>query len=82
MDFQKQDVAAPSLLRVFLAWGHGGAWAAPGNPRIAYAGKPYVYKLYVVRELPKAGESLEADPIAGFLKELMPKLQEVLFPAA
>lgn len=81
MDFQKQDVAAPTLLRVFLAWGYGGAWSSPANPRVAFAGKPYLYKLYVVREMPRAGESVNEDPIGGFLKDLMPKLQEVLFPA-
>jgi hypothetical protein len=81
LDFRKQDEAAPTLLRVFLAWGQGGAWSAPANPRVAFAGKPYLYKLYVVREMPRAGEPLEEDPAGAFVKELMPTLQEVLFPA-
>jgi hypothetical protein len=78
-DFQKGNVATPSLLRIFLSWGCKGEWSVPSHPRFAFAGKPYLYKLYVVREMARANEPLDKDPAAEFIKELMPQLQETLF---
>jgi len=79
IDFQKETAADPTRLRVFLTWGHGGEWAAPADPRGAFAGKSYLYKLYVVREMARANEPLEKDEAAELIQKLMPQLQEALF---
>jgi hypothetical protein len=78
-DFQKSNVANPILLRVFLSWGHKGEWSVPANPRLAFAGNPYLYKLYVVREMTKANEPVEQDLATELIKDLIPQLQEKLF---
>jgi hypothetical protein len=78
-DFQKSNVAAPTLLRVFQTWGQEGAWSVPDNPRIAFAGKPYLYKLYVVRQMTQKNEPIEEDPSVELIEGLMPQLQSALF---
>ncbi len=78
-DFRKTNVATPTMLRVFLSWGNSGEWSVPANPRIAFARKSYLYKLYVVHELTKDNESVEEDPAAELVKELIPQLQDKLF---
>lgn len=81
-DFVKANVANPSSLRVFLAWSSDGEWAAPAYPRVTFAGKPFLYKIYVVRDTQKIDEPLENDPAAELIKDLMPRLQQALFPAS
>ena len=78
-DFSKVNVANPTLLRVFLSWGHEGKWTVPAKPRFAFAGKPYLYKLYVTREMAKSNEPIQEDPARELLEELLPQLQEALF---
>jgi hypothetical protein len=78
-DFQKTNVATPTLLRVFLSWGFQGKWSAPANPRLTFAASPYLYKLYVVRSMSKANDPIDQDPATELIKELMPQLQKALF---
>jgi hypothetical protein len=78
-DFQKTNVATPTFLRVFLSWGFQGEWSAPDNPRLAFAARPHLYKLYVVREMTKASEPIDQDPATQLIKELLPQLRKALF---
>jgi hypothetical protein len=82
LQLRKQNVAVPLHLRVFYAWGAGGAWAAPEHPRIAFAGRPALYKLYVTRQLSRLDEPLEEDPATDLIKVLLPELQRALFAAS
>ena len=43
---------------------------APENPRFRYAGRRFLYKLYVVEELQTGDESLEAGAIESFIVDL------------
>lgn len=79
IDFLKHNAATPTRLRVFLAWGYKGEWSAPNSPRTTFAGKPYLYKLYVTRGLTAAGEPLDKDVAAELIRDLLPQLQETLF---
>jgi hypothetical protein len=79
-DFRHGNVARPTLLRIFMSWGCEGEWRIPARPRWAFAGKPYLYKLYVVRQMARPDEPVEKDPALDLMKELMPQLQETLFP--
>jgi hypothetical protein len=79
-DFRLGNVATPTMLRVFMTWGYKGQWSVPARPRWAFADKPYLYKLYVIRSLVRPHEPLERDPAVDLIKELMPVLQESLFP--
>jgi hypothetical protein len=73
--------AEQTRLRVFFAWSATGAWEAPDNPRVAFAGVPVLYKLYLLRDLPAGNAPLADDPCLDFFKRLQPELQKCLFPA-
>jgi hypothetical protein len=78
--FSKEGVS-PDSLRIFWCWGSGGSWAAPEEPRLAFARAGALYKLYLVHRLPTAEEAPpEKDPCLDFLRVLMPELQRRLFP--
>jgi len=79
LDFQKTNVATPTRLRVFMSWCHRKDWSVPARPRLTFAAKPYLYKLYVVREMTRANEPLDKDPAGGLIKQLIPQLDEALF---
>jgi hypothetical protein len=72
--FSKQSTGLHEL-RLYWAWGDGTDWQAPSNPRWAFRGRPYLYKLYVSHELEGPPS---ADVTAGFLRELLPALKETL----
>jgi hypothetical protein len=77
--FSKDEMPAPTHLRVFWAWSGSGSWQAPDYPHRAFAGCPFLYKLYVVRQLVEADEPLEGDPGIDFLRVLVPELRRALF---
>jgi hypothetical protein len=74
--------AEQSRLRVFFAWSAEGDWEAADNPRVAFAGVPVLYKLYLLRDLPAGNQPLADDPCVDFFKRLQPELHKCLFPAA
>jgi hypothetical protein len=66
-------------LRIFWAWNCGDGWTASDNPRLAYARKPVLHKLYVVRAQDHLNESLADDPCQGFMQDLLRELDPTLF---
>lgn len=71
---------SPSYLRILWAWSALGAWEAPQNPRVAYAAREVLYKLYVIHE-PNGPNALSPqDPGPRFLSTLLPVLERTLFP--
>lgn len=64
---------------VFWAWSADGrTWDAPDNPRLAFARKKALYKMYVVRRL-VPGET--GEPAKEFLERALPGLRAALAPA-
>ena len=78
-DFVKQSSSAADSRRVFWGWSSDGRWKAPENPRISFAGQPFLYKLYVLRGLDRPDESKDEDLCLDFLNLLIPELQQTLF---
>jgi hypothetical protein len=74
--FRKAEAAVPVNLRLWYAWNATGTWQAADNPRVTFARYPILYKMYVVRELPRADEPLEEDPSVDFLRLLLPEIQK------
>jgi hypothetical protein len=68
-----------SRLRLFWAWNAGEGWTASEDPRVAFARRPVLHKLYVVRELDNLNEKLEEDPSLKFMQELLRELEPTLF---
>ena len=46
-NFVKNEQGVPVVMKTYWGWSDGSAWDAPNNPRWAYAGHPFLYKMYV-----------------------------------
>ena len=77
--FGRTNTPVPAYLRILWSWSSGGAWEAPDVPRIAFARRPVLFKLYLIRGLATAHESLDGDPSLQLLNVLVPELERVLF---
>ena len=64
------------VVRVFWGWSDDGKWTAPANPRLAFRGQPYLFKLYVVdRSLPRTDDVRQSE---AFLEEALPEIRREL----
>jgi hypothetical protein len=75
----KPGASGPTHLRILWSWSATGAWEAPDNPRLAFAPRQVLDKLYVIRTLSAADEKLETDPSLDFLRVFLPELERILF---
>jgi len=68
-------------LRLYWAWNARGSWEASAAPRWQFRGEPFLYKLYVSRDVSQqSAVAPEADVAAEFLRRLVPELNRTLFP--
>ncbi len=77
--YRKSEAALPEHVQIYYAWNAWGAWTAADNPRLKFASARALYKLYVVRRLPRDAEASAADPIPGFLRLFLAQLDRCLF---
>jgi hypothetical protein len=77
--YQKVGAAIPEQLQIYYAWNAGKGWVAVDNPRFHFPAARALYKIYVVRTLPRIDEPAEKDPIPDFLRLLLPELDRCLF---
>jgi Protein of unknown function (DUF3485) len=74
-------VKKASQLRLYWTWSASGAWEASASPRWQFRGEPFLYKLYVSRDISDQPSVVpEADVTAAFLGEFVPVLKRTLFP--
>lgn len=76
---RKKRAGDQSQLRIFWSWNDGNGWRVPSNPRWTFASSRFLFKLYLVRELPDFEEPLDNDPSIDLMRRLLPQLDEVLF---
>jgi hypothetical protein len=77
--YQKVGAAIPEQMQLYYTWNAGKGWVAADNPWLRFAAARVLYKIYVVRTLPRIDEPAENDPIPDFLRLLMPELDRCLF---
>jgi hypothetical protein len=65
-------------LRLYWAWNARGTWEASSAPRWEFRGEPFLYKLYVSREI--SAQEPQTDVTAEFLRQFVPVLNATLFP--
>jgi hypothetical protein len=63
-------------LRVLYGWTNEKQWEATANPRFAYGGSQYVYKLQLAGPFP--GEDQKRDVCREFLAEFLPILRKYM----
>ncbi len=76
----RANAAISESLQVYWSWNGSGQWEAPDNPRLRFAARPHLYKLYVIRSTAVSDANLEASPAAEFARLLTANLS--LAPAA
>lgn len=80
-DFANPNAPSSTGVGTFWTWSAGGSWSAPTYPRLEFAGKPYLYKMYVTHALGGQGDpSSQGDPTRDFIAEWIPAVRDVLFP--
>jgi hypothetical protein len=76
--FVKTTPVATTRVRLLWSWGDGQSWGFPDAPRVAYANKSVLYKLYVTREMLSEDEPLDSDPALEFLRAGLPLITAAL----
>lgn len=82
LTFSKTERASPVHVRVFWGWSVAGDWQNPDYPRLTFAGKRRLHKVYVIRQLARPGEPVDHDPALPFIQALVPQLRKTLFAGA
>lgn len=79
-DFQKVTSTATTKLRILWSYSEDGKWSASKLATYAFAGKPALYKVYLISDLVN-GTTLADDPTVAFAKDFFPAINPILFPA-
>jgi hypothetical protein len=78
-NFDKPTPTGRQRVRVYWAYSGDRTWTAPDHPRLALAGHPVCFKMYVVRGTAADAEPLDGDPCESFLAAARPAVNEALF---
>lgn len=73
--FVKSAALTASDLQISWSWFDGRSWQAPTNPRLTFAPRKALYKLYLIREL---SSKSDVGPISPFERDALAALQTAL----
>ena len=77
--FRKEDSMGSTQLRIFWGYTEDGNWRGPRYPKPEYAGRPALYKLYLITDVGNASELPENSPAVAFAEEYLPFVNHYLF---
>ena len=66
-------------LRIFWSWSEANEWSIPESPRLTFARRPVLFKLYLIREMNDKAESPDIDPCLELFRQFLPEWQRVVF---
>jgi hypothetical protein len=66
-----------SKQRLYWTWRADGRWQIADDPRLTFASRPVLFKLYVARDV-VAVPPVDQDPCVEFLRQFLPQLEKVL----
>lgn len=75
------DIRQPMKLIVYYGWCDGRWWQAPDQPRFAFGGAAYLYKLQLAAQIVPRLDKDDDDPCKDFLREFLPALSGAGFYA-
>jgi exosortase len=79
-DFENRRALPADNLRIYWAWNADGVWRAPDSPRLVFATRPVLYKLYLVSRTTPDPEFSMQGSTKEFLQQLLPELDSLMFP--
>lgn len=78
--FVKEDATSVSRLRILWSYTDDGHWQGPKRAKLKFAGRPALYKVYLIRSLSERHPTLANDPVVEFAREFIPVVNAALFP--
>ena len=66
-------------LRIFWSWTDGNEWSTPESPRLTFAHRPVLFKLYLIREINERNETPDHEPCLDLFRQFLPEWQRVVF---
>src|SRR5262245_35342705 len=78
--FEKKKPSGVESIRIYWGWTIDGRWQAPSYPRLFFAGKSKLHKLYVIHAVPAGAEAEGASPDREFLALYLTELNRRLTP--
>ncbi|WP_166832020.1 exosortase-associated EpsI family protein [Thalassoroseus pseudoceratinae] len=77
--FDKPSAGGVQRIQTYWAWSDGNQFVAADNPRLSYAGSPFLYKLYVTQYVDeKKPEGDQSKVGQEFLIDFLPHLKSAL----
>lgn len=71
-EFRNPASIADDRVAILWGWSHDGDWSAPANPRVEFAGQPFLDKLYVTWSRGRDERSLKQSVPREFLSAFLP----------
>ena len=78
--FQKKKATGFESIRIWWGWTTDGRWEAPTYPRLFFAGKPRLHKLYVIHPAPTDDVVEDLAPYREFMTQYLTELNRHLGP--
>jgi hypothetical protein len=76
--FEKKKPTGVESIRIYWGWTLDGRWQAPSYPRLFFAGKAKLHKLYVIHAVPVGTEVEDEAPYKEFLALYLTELDRRL----
>lgn len=80
--FRKEDRLGSNRLRIFWAFTDNGDWKSPRNPKPEYAGRPAMFKVYLITGAGPRMAQAANSPAVAFGEEFLPIANQILFGPA
>ena len=77
--FYKETPTLTRKLRILWTYSLDGHWTAPKLAEHRFAGKPALYKVYLITELDGPAPAMSEDPAVAFAKDFFPVVNPILF---
>jgi hypothetical protein len=79
-NFRKETPLMKSEIRIFWSFSDDGNWYGPRIPKAAFAGRPALYKIYLITDISEVGAKIETNPSLEFARIFLPTINPILFP--
>ena len=77
-DFMRDAGGIPQRIQTLWSWSTAGDWRAIASPRKTFAGKRYLYKMYLTISSTDRAETTSNDARAKFLAVFLPRVNSIL----
>ena len=77
--FRRPDAPTEQQLNVYWAWSADGNWQSPANPRLHFAGEPFLYKVYVLADSSPNEDLGEQRAFKEFMNQFLVAANAALF---